>query len=101
MKKMELPEFAYKCILFLLIIDAAIYNTTVNEVFKDSLHSFCLVGTIAFSILCILVRRYSIKRAISSCWYFVIGSDELYYKRKYRYVCEYIISCTCMETEYR
>lgn len=40
MKKMELPEFAYKCILFLLIIDAAIYNTTVNEVFKDSLHSF-------------------------------------------------------------
>ena len=65
MKKMELPEFAYKCILFLLIIDAAIYNTTVNEVFKDSLHSFCLVGTIAFSILCILVRRYSIKELLA------------------------------------
>ena len=96
MKKMELPEFAYKCILFLLIIDAAIYNTTVNEVFKDSLHSFCLVGTIMhFS------KKIFNKRAISSCWYFVIGSDELYYKRKYRYVCEYIISCTCMETEYR
>ena len=65
MKKMELSEFAYKCILFLLIIDAAIYNTTVNEVFKDSLHSCCLVVTIAFSILCILVRRYSIKELLA------------------------------------
>ena len=101
MKKMELSEFAYKCILFLLIIDAAIYNTTVNEVFKDSLHSCCLVVTIAFSILCILVRRYSIKELLAHVSIFVIGSDELYYKRKYRYVCEYIISCTCMEIEYR
>ena len=61
----DTAEFAYKCILFLLIIDAAIYNTTVNEVFKDSLHSCCLVVTIAFSILCILVRRYSIKELLA------------------------------------
>ena len=37
MKKMELSEFAYKCILFLLIIDAALYNTTSKlKFFKDS-----------------------------------------------------------------
>ena len=37
----------------------------INEVFKDSLHSCCLVVTIAFSILCILVRRYSIKELLA------------------------------------
>ena len=74
MKKMELPEFAYKCILFLLSWDDSFFNI---------MH---------FS------KKIFNKRAISSCWYFVIGSDELYYKWKYRYVCEYIISCTCMET---
>lgn len=64
MKKMELSEFAYKCILFLLILDAALYNTTVNDGFKELLHSICLVGAIVFSILCILVRRYSIKELL-------------------------------------
>ena len=101
MKKMELPEFAYKCILFLLIIDAAIYNTTVNEVFKDSLHSFCLVGTIAFSILCILVRRYSIKELLAHVGilllavmsYIISGNTDMF--------ASILLVCTCMETEYR
>lgn len=57
----KITKSLYKVILYLLIADAAFYNTTLPNSFKDPFHQVCLIVVLGVAIICICLKKYTKK----------------------------------------
>ena len=57
-------ELIYKFMLSLLIVDAALYHTTISESLKDPFHNVCLIGVMICGLINLWLKKYTIKYLI-------------------------------------
>ena len=59
--RIKISELLYKLLLSLLILDAALYNTILDNSFKDTFHEVSLMIVLMLAVLCIIYKKYTRK----------------------------------------